>query len=142
MILLKIQMNLKCCWCLSIENMLYTLHATYIEHNFYADFSLTDLQFKMNEISHCSDFDSLLLKHELQMFHIQESKLSEEMRFSRSTVIVIVYHASQTLALLKSMWLICFVLSVKIFLMQIDHVLQRCSYATLLIRQRSLIILY
>ncbi len=25
---------------LSIENMLYTLHATYIRHNFYADFSL------------------------------------------------------------------------------------------------------
>ena len=24
----------------SIENMLYTLHATYIEHDFYADFSL------------------------------------------------------------------------------------------------------
>ena len=23
-----------------IENMLYTLHATYIKHNFYADFSL------------------------------------------------------------------------------------------------------
>ncbi len=25
---------------MSIENMLYTLHATYIKHNFYADFSL------------------------------------------------------------------------------------------------------
>ena len=24
----------------SIENMLYTLHATYIKHDFYADFSL------------------------------------------------------------------------------------------------------
>ena len=28
-------------------------------------FLVTDSQFKMNEISHCSDFDSLLLKHEL-----------------------------------------------------------------------------
>jgi len=51
--------------------MLYTLHATYIEHDFYADFPLKDLQFKMNEISHCSDFDSLLLKHELQTFHLR-----------------------------------------------------------------------
>ncbi len=54
-----------------IENMLYTLHATYIKHNFYVDFLLTDLQFKMNKISHCSDFDSLLLKHELQTFCLQ-----------------------------------------------------------------------
>ena len=61
----------------SIENMLYTLHATYIKHNFYADFLLrfkklllesflvTDSQFKMNKIFHCSDFNSLLLKHEM-----------------------------------------------------------------------------
>ena len=28
------------CFHVFIENMLYTLHATYIEHNFYADFSL------------------------------------------------------------------------------------------------------
>jgi len=34
-------------------------------------FLMTDSQFKRNEISHCSDFDSLLLKHELQMFHLQ-----------------------------------------------------------------------
>jgi len=40
MILSKIWMNLKCYWRLSIENMLYTLHATYIKHNFYADFLL------------------------------------------------------------------------------------------------------
>ncbi len=34
-------------------------------------FLVTNSQFKMNEISHCSDFDSLLLKHELQMFRLQ-----------------------------------------------------------------------
>ncbi len=34
-------------------------------------FLMTDSQFKRNEIFHCSDFDSLLLKHELQMFHLQ-----------------------------------------------------------------------
>ncbi len=32
---------------------------------------MTDSQFKMNKISHCLDFDSLLLKHELQTFHLQ-----------------------------------------------------------------------
>ena len=31
-------LNVTSAW--SIENMLYTLHATYIEHNLYADFSL------------------------------------------------------------------------------------------------------
>jgi len=34
-------------------------------------FLMTDSQFKRNEIFHCSDFNSLLLKHELQMFHLQ-----------------------------------------------------------------------
>ncbi len=34
-------------------------------------FLATDSQFKMNKISHCSDFNSLLLKHESQMFHLQ-----------------------------------------------------------------------
>ncbi len=34
-------------------------------------FLVTDSQFKTNEISHCSDFDSLLLKHELQTFRLQ-----------------------------------------------------------------------
>jgi len=32
---------------------------------------MTDSQFKMNKISHCLNFNSLLLKHELQMFHLQ-----------------------------------------------------------------------
>ena len=66
--------------------------------------------------------------------NIQESKFNEEIRFLRLTIIIIVYYASQTLALLESMQLICFMLFVKIFLMQIDHVLQRCFYATLLIK--------
>ncbi len=73
---------------------------------------------------------------------IQESELSEEMRFLRSIIIVIVYHVLQMFASLESMQLICFMLSVEIFLMQIDCVLQRYLYATLLIRQRSSIILY
>ena len=45
------------------------------------------------------------------------------MRFLRLTVIVIVYHILQMLASLESMQLICFTLSVKIFLMQINHIL-------------------
>ncbi len=32
---------------------------------------MTDSQFKKNEISHCLNFNNLLLKHELQMFHLQ-----------------------------------------------------------------------
>ncbi len=74
--------------------------------------------------------------------NIQESELSEEMKFLRLTVIIIVYHVLQTLTSLESVQFICFMLFVKIFLMQIDHVLQKCSYATLLIRQCSSIILY
>ena len=33
-------------------------------------FLTTNSQFKMNEISHCLDFDSLLLKHESQTFRL------------------------------------------------------------------------
>ncbi len=74
---------------------------------------------------------------------IQESELSEEIRFLKSIIIIIVYHILQTLTLLESMQLICFMLSVEIFLMQINHVLQRYLYATLfLIRQHNSIILY
>ncbi len=62
--------------------MLYTLHATYLKHDLYADFSLRlkrllrefscdRFTVERNEISHCSDFDSLLLKHESQMFHLR-----------------------------------------------------------------------
>jgi len=40
-------------------------------------FFVTDSQFKMNKISHCSNFDSLLLKHELQMFHLQYTCISQ-----------------------------------------------------------------
>jgi len=32
---------------------------------------VTNSQFKMNKISHCLNFNSLLFKHELQMFHLQ-----------------------------------------------------------------------
>ena len=39
--------------------------------NYSESFLMTDSQFKMNKISHCLDFDSLLLKHELQTFHLQ-----------------------------------------------------------------------
>jgi len=34
-------------------------------------FLATDSQFKMNEIFHCLNFNSLLLKHESQMFHLR-----------------------------------------------------------------------
>ncbi len=34
-------------------------------------FLATDSQSETNEIFHCSDFDSLLLKHESQMFHLR-----------------------------------------------------------------------
>ncbi len=35
------------------------------------EFLMTDSQFKMNEIFHCSNFNNLLLKHKLQTFHLQ-----------------------------------------------------------------------
>jgi len=38
--------------------------------NYSESFLVTNSQFKMNKIFHCSDFDSLLLKHELQMFYL------------------------------------------------------------------------
>jgi len=34
-------------------------------------FLVTDSQFKMNKIFYCLNFNSLLFKHELQMFHLQ-----------------------------------------------------------------------
>ncbi len=82
----------------SIKNMLYTLHAIYIKHNLYADFFLnlrdysksflvTDSQFKMNEISHCLNFNSLLLKHELQTFHLQYTCVLQ----SISSLIILIY---------------------------------------------------
>ncbi len=81
-------------------------------------------------------------KYWLYYQDIQESKLSEEVRFLRSTIIIIVYHILQMLASFENMQLICFTLFVKIFLMQIDYILQKYSYTTLLIRQHNSIILY
>jgi len=40
-------------------------------------FLATDSQFKMNEISHCSDFGSLLLKHESQTFRLRYACISQ-----------------------------------------------------------------
>jgi len=40
-------------------------------------FLMTDSQFKTNEIFHCSDFDSLLLKHESQTFRLQYACVSQ-----------------------------------------------------------------
>ncbi len=40
-------------------------------------FLATDSQFKTNEISHCSDFDSLLLKHESQTFRLRYTCVSQ-----------------------------------------------------------------
>jgi len=50
-------------------------------------FLVTDSQFKRNEISHCSDFDSLLLKHESQMFYLQYTCVSQ----SISSLITLTY---------------------------------------------------
>jgi hypothetical protein len=40
-------------------------------------FLVTDSQFKKNKISHCSDFDNLLLKHELQTFRLRYACISQ-----------------------------------------------------------------
>ncbi len=40
-------------------------------------FLVTNSQFKMNKIFHCLNFDSLLLKHELQTFHLQYTCVSQ-----------------------------------------------------------------
>jgi len=50
-------------------------------------FLTTDSQFKRNKISHCSDFDSLLLKHELQMLHLQYACILQ----SISSLIILIY---------------------------------------------------
>ena len=47
-------------WCLFIENMLYTLHATYIKHDLYADFSLR--------------FKKLLKKFSYDKFTVQDEQ--------------------------------------------------------------------
>ncbi len=50
-------------------------------------FLATDSQFKMNKISHCSNFNSLLLKHESQMFHLRYACISQ----SISSLITLIY---------------------------------------------------
>jgi len=40
-------------------------------------FLVTNLQFKTNKIFHYSDFDNLLLKHELQIFRLQYAYVSQ-----------------------------------------------------------------
>jgi len=45
--------------------------------NYSESFLATDSQFKTNEISHCSDFDSLLLKHESQAFRLRYACVSQ-----------------------------------------------------------------
>ncbi len=50
-------------------------------------FLVTNLQFKMNKISHCLNFNSLLLKHELQMFHLQYTYVLQ----SISSLITLIY---------------------------------------------------
>jgi len=56
--------------------------------------------------------------------------------------VIIVYYALQMLTSLVNVQLIYFMLYVKIFLMQIIYVLQKCSFATFLIKQYSSIIFY
>jgi len=45
--------------------------------NYSESFLMTDSQFKINKIFHCSDFNSLLLKHKLQMFRLQYTCISQ-----------------------------------------------------------------
>jgi len=45
--------------------------------NYSKSLFVTDLQFKMNKISYYSNFDSLLLKYELQMFRLQYACISQ-----------------------------------------------------------------
>ncbi len=53
----------------SIENMLYTLHATYIEHNLYADFPLK-LERLLKEFSH--DRFTVQDKQDLSLLRFQQ----------------------------------------------------------------------
>ncbi len=48
---------------------------------------MTSSQFKMNEISYCSNFNSLLFKHELQIFHLQYACVLQ----SISSLIISIY---------------------------------------------------
>jgi len=45
--------------------------------NYSESFLATDSQFKKNEIFHCLNFNSLLLKHELQTFRLQYTCVSQ-----------------------------------------------------------------
>jgi len=55
--------------------------------NYSKSFLVTDSQFKMNKIFHCLNFNSLLLKHKLQMFHLQYACISQ----SISSLITLTY---------------------------------------------------
>jgi len=57
--------------------MIFMLISLLDLRNYSKSFLVTDSQFKKNEISHCSDFNSLLLKHELQTFHLQYTCVSQ-----------------------------------------------------------------
>jgi len=56
---------------------------------------MTNSQFKMNEIFHCSDFDSLLFKHEFQMFRLQYACILQ-LIFSLITLIYITVFSNYT----------------------------------------------
>ena len=53
-------------------------------------FLTTDSQFKMNKIFHCSDFNSLLLKHELQMFRLRYACVLQSISFLITSTHIIV----------------------------------------------------
>ncbi len=57
--------------CMTIENMLYTLHATYIKHDFYADFFLR--------------FKRLLREFSHDRFTVQDEQNLSLLRFQQST---------------------------------------------------------
>ena len=54
-------------------------------------FLTTDSQFKTNKISHCSDFDSLLLKHESQTFRLQYACILQSISSLITSTYVIVF---------------------------------------------------
>ncbi len=59
--------------------------------NYSESFLVIDSQFKMNKIFHCSDFNSLLLKHELQTFHLQYTCILQSISSLITLTCVIVF---------------------------------------------------
>jgi len=63
--------------------LIFLLNSRSYSKSFLATYS----QFKKNKISHCSNFNSLLFKHELQMFHLQYACILQ----SISSLIILIH---------------------------------------------------